>query len=1022
MNKSLTLCLALAASLNCAAVNDWENPEVFAQGRLEPRATFYPYADAASAKTGEHAASERFMSLNGQWLFHYSPTPAERPVDFYKPGFDTSGWKTLPVPSNWEMHGYGTPIYTNTRYPFPANPPHIPHNDNPVGSYKRSFDIPAGWNGRRVFLHFDGSTAGMYVWVNGKKAGYVQSAKNPSEFEITDFIVPGKNELSCEVYRWTDGSYLEDQDFWRLSGIDRDVYLYSTDARGRIADFFVKADLDAKYRDGIFSADVQVDSKEPMKLSATLYDPSGRKAYSAGQKASDNTVFTAKLAKVDKWNYDHPALYTLVLELSTADGKPVEATSAKIGFRKVEIKDAQLMVNDKPVEVHGVNMHEHHPEKGHAIDRETMMSDIRAMKQHNINAVRTSHYPQPPLWYELCDQYGIYLVDEANIETHGMGYSKFNHEGKIVQPAFLPEWKAAMLDRQKLLVERDKNHPSVIVWSLGNESSNGDNFMDCYQWIKNRDNSRPVQYEQAGEGSNTDIVCPMYAPMSRLKKEAARTDATRPFILCEFAHAMGNSTGNFQDLFDVFRSAPHMQGGFIWDWVDQGFKTTDENGRTYWSYGGDYGATGYTHDENFCINGMVFPDRTPHPGLLEVKKVYQDIRFSSKDPKTGAIIVENHFPSRSTAPYAFSWELLREGRRVDGGNFEAVVAPGASKTVKLPVPALDANTDYALSVYARTKTGDEIIPQGHEVAREQFVLAKRDLATTPLADGNVKFEQNDRSWTAQAAGAVMTFDKRSGELTGYTVDGRNLIAGAMRPSFWRATTDNDYGNRFNTRSNAWRTAADNRRLVSLNRDGQSLKAVYRLLEVPSEYTVVYTPLADGSLKVEASWKADQGAFKPELPRFGMIITMPKSYDNFAWYGRGPWENYSDRRTAAFLGRYSGKVTDMRHHYIRPQETGNHTDVREASLTDANGLGLEVKGLQPLEVSALDVLPSDLDTGLAKHQQHDSDISPDIDHVYFYVDLAQRGLGGDDSWGALPYEQYRLDAPSYTYSFILSPKK
>ena len=529
------------------------------------------------------------------------------------------------------------------------------------------------------------------------------------------------------------------------------------------------------------------------------------------------------------------AIYTLVLELSTADGKPVEATSAKIGFRKVEIKDAQLMVNGKPVEVHGVNMHEHHPEKGHAIDRETMMSDIRAMKQHNINAVRTSHYPQPPLWYELCDQYGIYL----------------DHEGKIVQPAFLPEWKAAMLDRQKLLVERDKNHPSVIVWSLGNESSNGDNFMDCYQWIKNRDNSRPVQYEQAGEGTNTDIVCPMYAPMSRLKKEAARTDATRPFILCEFAHAMGNSTGNFQDLFDVFRSAPHMQGGFIWDWVDQGFKTTDENGRTYWSYGGDYGATGYTHDENFCINGMVFPDRTPHPGLLEVKKVYQDIRFSSKDPKTGAITVENHFPSRSTEPYAFSWELLREGQRIDGGNFEAVVAPGASKTVKLPVPGLDDNTDYALSVYARTKAGDEIIPQGHEVAREQFVLAKRDLATTALADGNVKFEQNGRSWTAEAAGAVMTFDKRSGELTGYTVAGRDLIAGAMRPSFWRATTDNDYGNRFNTRSNAWRTAADNRRLVSLNRDGQSLKAVYRLLEVPSEYTVVYTPLADGSLKVIA---------------------------------------------------------------------------------------------------------------------------------------------------------------------------
>lgn len=1022
--RYIPLLVALGLALGAGAV-DWENPRVFAEGRLAPRATFYPYATSAEALEGNVWQSLRVQSLNGEWAFRYSPNPESRPADFYKDGYDVSGWDRIEVPSNWEMKGYGTPIYTNTKYVFPANPPYVPHDDNPVGSYKRKFNLNKETvDENRTFLHFDGSTAGMYVWVNGRKVGYVQSQKNPSEFDITEFVKPGENELACEVYRWTDGSYLEDQDFWRLSGIDRNVYLYNTDKRGRIADFFIKADLDPKYRNGLFSVEVKLDSSEPLSLSATLYDASGRKVYSGGRKVAANgeVTFDAKLSKVNKWNYDNPYLYKLVLDLRDADGKTIEATSANVGFRKIEIKNSQLCVNGIPVEVHGVNMHEHNPYGGHAINEEIMMKDIRTMKQHNINAVRTSHYPQPPLWYDLCDRYGIMLVDEANIEAHGLGVWNISDEAKKTHPGHAEMWHDAVFDREMSLVERDKNHPSVIVWSLGNETSNGTNFLDSYDWIKNRDKTRPVQFEQAGEGRNTDIVCPMYPDYNHIAQYAQRADATRPYIMCEFAHAMGNSTGNFQELFDLIRSNPKLQGGFIWDWVDQGFRTKDENGREYWSYGGDYGATGYTHDENFCLNGLVDPDRTPHPGLSEVKKVYQDIRFTSSDPAKGIVTVENHFPSRSTEPYVFTWELLRDGNVVADGVFDAVVAPNSSRQVKLALPSLETGSDYALSVYARTKSRDEIIPEGHEVAREQFILAAKDLAATPLAEAKSKISQNGDFWTAEAAGATMTFDSRNGELRAYTLDGRRLISRPMAPSFWRAPTDNDFGNNFQTKSNVWRTAAQNRRLISFTRDGNSFKAVYRLQEVPSDYTVTYTPLADGSLKVDIAWKADENAFVPELARFGMILTLPKSYDNFAWYGRGPQENYSDRRTAAFMGRYSGKVADMRWHYIRPQETGNHTDVREAALTDAEGYGIEVRGMQPLEVSALDVLPSALDPGLVKHQQHDSDVSPALHDVYLYVDLSQRGLGGDNSWGALPYKQYRLDGKEYSYSFVLTPVK
>lgn len=1033
--KLIPLSVLLLASSAQAIANDWENPAVFAVNREYPRATAIPYSTVRDAASRDYETSPWYMSLNGTWKFNFSPTPDGRPVDFYKPDYSVALWDDITVPSNWEMQGYGIPIYTNVIYPFPKNPPFIPHDDNPVGSYRRDFNLPATWDGRQVFLHFDGSTAGMYVWVNGEKVGYVQSTKNPAEFNITRFLHPGKNQIACEVYRWTDGSYLEDQDFWRLSGIDRNVYLYST-ADVRIRDFFAVPDLDKSYTDG--SLDVKLDiqnfSKEacPVTANLILTDPAGKRVATASRKvdaapgADTPVTLGCKLGKVSKWDAEHPNLYTLVLSLTGKDGEVIEATSSRVGFRKVEIRNSQLLVNGKPVEVHGVNLHEHHQTMGHVVDKATMLDDIRTMKQHNVNAVRMSHYPESPLWYDLADEYGLYIVDEANIEIHDMGAEWQSWFDRSVHPAYLPEWKDAILDREYTLVERDKNHPSVIIWSMGNECGNGESFYTAYDWIKNRDHSRPVQFEQAGENANTDIVCPMYPAPERMREYAGRTDVTRPYIMCEYAHAMGNSTGNFQEYYDIIRSSPHMQGGFIWDWVEQGLLTTDENGRKYWAYGGDFGADKYHSDENFCCNGLVQPDRTPHPGLNEVKKVYQDIRFSPADIAKGRVNVENHFLSTNLSDYDFRWTLLENGRQVKTGSFTVDLAPGRQTVVTIPGLAVtDPAAEYYLDIYAYTRNGSAIIPAGHEVAREEFLFsAGTPFAQTAAQGARPVVKEQDGRWDISCAGGVtMNFDKRTGELRDYAVDGHMIAPNGPQPSFWRAPTDNDRGANFHVQANAWRCAADNRRPVDVQLTDSAntvrVRAAYRLTDVPSDYVVDYTVMPSGDVRVTATWRADSDS-APELMRYGMTMKLDGRYDDLTWYGRGPWENYTDRNTASFMGIWSGKVADQYYPYIRPQETGNKTDVRWATLTDADGYGLRVAGAQPLGISALDVEPADLDPGLKKHNMHNSDVRHDPSAVYLNIDLAQRGLGGDDSWGQLPHPPYRLTAKTYAYTYTLSP--
>ena len=1011
-------------------INDWENPAVFQINREPARAAFLPYADASSAIADDYTRSPWFMTLNGDWKFQWSPTPDQRPKDFYKTDFNVTNWKEISVPSNWELKGYGIPIYTNITYPFPKNPPYIDHSDNPVGSYRRDFILPSNWDNRRVYLHFEGGTSAMYIWVNGKKVGYSENTKSPSEFDITPYVKPGKNLVAVEAYRWSDGSYLEDQDFWRISGIDRDVYLYSTE-NVRINDFFVRPDLDANYKNGSLAVDIKLKNmnatgKNNQTVEVRLVDAAGKDIFTktvkmnVGATAFQTTTLNQKVTAPKLWSNESTNLYTLLLTLKDENGRFIETVASQVGFRKVELKNGQLLVNGVRIMVHGVNIHEHNPVTGHYQDKETMMKDIRMMKQLNINSVRCSHYPNNLKWVKLCSQYGIFLVDEANIESHGMGYG---HENM----AFHAEWDEAHLDRTYSLVERDKNFPAVIIWSLGNEASNGDVFKKTYKWIKERDNTRLVQFEQAGENENTDIVCPMYPGISYMKEYAKRENVKRPFIMCEYAHAMGNSSGNFQEYWDIIHSSKNLQGGFIWDWVDQGFQMTDEAGRKYWAYGGDMGSQNYTNDENFNHNGLVWPDRTPHPGAFEVKKAYQDIRFNAVDLSKGIINVVNGFAYTNLDNYSFNYEVLENGKVIKQGIFEMNLAPQSQKQVKIDLPVLPAKdgVEYLLNILARTRVGTEVLPQNFEIAREQFKPGEGNYfskATTNNNGGKIT-EDNDRL-TMTSGSATVNISKRSGLMDGYQYDNKWYFNQKPTPNFWRAPTDNDFGNGMEHKSNIWRVAGENTTVKNISGKEVNGNAVVTadiyLNDVASDYQIVYTLAGDGALAVNVTYKAGANVL-PEMPRFGMIMTLDKEFDNFTYYGRGPWENYSDRNTASFIGIYNSKVADQYVPYTRPQENGYKTDLRWLTLTNNAGQGIRIEGLQPICASALNNRPEDFDPGLTKKYRHTNDITPRKE-VILSVDFAQRGAGGDNSWGALPHEQYRLEGKEYSYGFVISPVK
>ncbi len=1015
--------------------NDWENPAVFQINRLPARATFMYYPEKNAAIQDNYELSPYYLTLNGQWKFNWVPKPADRPVNFYKTDYNHSNWKEISVPGNWELNGYGTPIYTNIIYPFPKNPPLIPHHDNPVGSYIKEFELPENWHDRKVFLHFQSGLAAMYLWLNGEKVGYHQGNKNQAEFDITPFVRNGKNKIAIEGYRWSDGSYLEDQDFWRLSGFDRGIYLYSTD-QVRVADFFAKPQLDKNYNHADLTVEIKVEnfSKQTRKttIEVEVLDATAKTIARSSSKVqliqNGKTPITIKqnVKNPALWSAETPHLYTLLIRLADEKNQTIEYISHRIGFRSVEIKDGLLLVNGKYVLLKGVNLHEHHPVNGHVVDRETMIKDLKLMKQFNINAVRTSHYPQQELWYKLCDEYGIYLIDEANIESHGMGYGKENM-------AFDPTWDAAHLDRTFSLVERDKNHPSVIIWSLGNEASNGDVFKKTYNWIKERDQSRPVQYEQAEEYPETDIVCPMYATIERIAAYARKPNIYRPLIQCEYSHAMGNSSGNLKEYWDTIRAHRALQGGFIWDWVDQGLLTKDENGNSYFAYGGDFNAKHYHHDENFCMNGVIWPDRRPNPQLYELKKVYQDIQIKAVDLSKGIIALTNEFCFSNLNQFQFTWELIKNGEKVSDGVFTTDVAPLSSKEIRLNIPqvAIQAGEEYFLNIYAFTTKGTDLVPQGHNVAYEQLVYSNNRYFTPikpEISGGKPQLTKKNNILEINAGDVIAIFntdlnpnESHKTGLQQYAMKGRQVLKENLQPNFWRAPTDNDFGAQIQRELSVWRAAGYNRILknVAIKKENKSISVIfyYRLPDVAADYVQSYTVHADGSILSDITYTTDNKDLT-EIPRFGSVITLPVAFDNYEYYGRGPVENYVDRKDAAMLGIYESKVQDQYIPYLRPQENGNKTDVRWLTLTNDDGFGLKVEALQPMGVTALHNASEDFDPGMTKKQMHINDIYP-RNEVVLSLDLFQRGLGGTNSWGQLPLDQYRYANKAYRFSYQLS---
>ena len=1026
---------------------DWENPEMISLGREDPHSTFISFPDEISALEANKKNSPSYLSLNGTWKFNWVKSPGERPYWFFKNDYDIGDWKDIEVPSNWQLKGYDVPIYVNITYPHAMNPPFIHHEWNPVGSYKRFFKVPSDWRNKEVFLHFGAVSSVFYVWVNEQLVGYSEDSKMPAEFNITNYLKKGRNSVAVEVYRWSDGSYLEDQDFWRLSGIQRDVFLHAR-PKTYIRDFFATGDLENNYRDGLLNVDISLKNKDlnrqEVVIDATLFDGS-QKLFSGSKDVSfsDSSAavsFTNTLPGVKKWSAEKPDLYALVISIKEKDGTILESISSKIGFRKVEIINSQLLVNGVAITIKGTNMHEHDDVNGHVVDEALILKDITVMKSHNINAVRTSHYPQQELWYQMCDKYGLYLVDEANVESHGIGYEK------DVTLADKPEWKAAHLDRMQRMVERDKNHPSVIIWSMGNESGDGHNFLDGYRWIKNRDKSRPVQYERAEHSTNaperhTDIWCPMYSKIEEIESYAKDKKNDRPLIMTEYAHAMGNSTGNLKDYWDIIEKYPILQGGFIWDWVDQGLLAESETGEKYWTYGGDYGEEGIPSDGNFCLNGLTWPDRTPKPGLSEVKKVYQYIGFEPVDLKNGTVRIRNKYDFTNLSEFDFEWEVNADGKAVQSGKLSFPdFRPGADTVLSLAFNEIDPvpGTEYFLNLRASRNDEWNGVPADHIYASEQFLLPGATPKPVPSGLELTILQTNTLDTTLEVSGNDMKilFDLVRGRMMSFKYKGHDLIKKGPEPDFWRPPTDNDYGYGMDIKLGVWKKAGERTKVTKADISQPGLGKIIvtfsydindetgqKIAGLATSYTIYGS--ADIVVKNQFS-KLSEGI--PEMPRVGMQMQLPVEFANLRWFGRGPHDNYADRKTSADAGFYESTVTDQYVPYIRPQENGYKTDTRWLTLTDDNETGILVTGDPLICFSALNYIHDDFESPgkLSTYRKdaktantHTIDVKP-RDLVNLNVDLGQMGVGGDDSWGALIHPEYRLTGKKYEYSFRIRP--
>ena len=1011
---------------------------VYGVNKLPPRADFFAYESARLAEANLPDSSRRYLSLNGSWKFHWTPSPRTRKKHFFEVDLDDRNWDSIPVPGNWEVNGYGHPIYLDERYPFDTHWPDAPKKYNPVGSYRHAFILPEGWKNQQVILHFAGVKSAMYLYVNGQFAGYSQGSKTPAEFDLTSMVQPGENLLSMQMYRWSDASYLESQDMLRMSGIEREVYLYAK-PRLAVADFQVYAGLENSYRDGRFRLETTLENKGNTSRTCSLHILLSRNDSAlfeelhsleipAGSVAAVRTG--TLLSNVNPWSAETPDLYSLDIHLSDPeDPGNGEYISKLVGFRSVELQGNQLLVNGKVLSVRGVNRHETDPHTGHVISRASMEKDVALMKRNNINAVRTSHYPNDPYWYDLCDRYGLYVIDEANIESHPLALDPSTQLGNE------PSWLPAHLDRVQRMYYRDRNHPSILIWSLGNEAGEGDIFRQLYHWLKQVDGTRPVQYEPAGEEDYTDIYCPMYPRPEALEAYATK-NPLKPAIMIEYAHAMGNSVGNLQDYWDIIDRHPCLQGGFIWDWVDQALEYRDEQGNPYLAYGHDYHPDLPT-DGNFLNNGLVDPYRNPHPHLYEVKKVYQPAAFRW-DPEARMLELRNKNLFAPLKYIHLEWILLENGLEVRNGQVHNLhLDPEATEAFPIGLIPFKPDREYVLRAQLLTDSATGLLEKDHEVAFDQFVLKGYEA---PVFSGGhagpLSMDCHDGRIVIQNQLTCWIIDSTSGELIRWDYQGELITGQPIRPNFWRAPTDNDLGNGMQEWAALWKRATEEARAQltgppEYSSGEVSYSQAYQLPGDPATLRITYTLSPDGRMAIGYRFKPDQTSL-PNLPRLGMFLTLPDVFTQVTWYGRGPHETYWDRKSSGRIGIHSGSVADQFHRYPRPQETGNKTDVRWMRLSsDSTDLTVYPADMHLLQGSVWPFPTSELDYVAGKDggqsasglvpvsTRHGADIRPGP-LVQWNIDHLQMGIGGDNSWGRPVHPEYTIPAVPYSYSFVLVP--
>jgi beta-galactosidase len=1047
MKTYFSVCLAFATSMFALVVTaqslDWQNPEVFRINKEPARSFFYSYdnAQAAFSKTPWDQANH--ILLNGQWKFNWVDSVKKSPDDFYQTNFDDSQWDQIAVPANWEVNGYGTPFY-HSHQCFKANavPPEMPAHYNPVGSYRKTFTLPDNWKAKQVFVHFGAVKSAFYLWINGQKVGYSQDSKTAAEFDISTYLQTGENQLALQVYRYSDGSYFECQDMWRVSGIERDVYLFAT-PKIHIKDFHAYTTLTDNYSKGELQLSALIDNNQDRavsgyQLNVQLFDHQQKVLFQ--QKLEIETLsedksgvieYTASIDSPRLWSAEAPNLYALKLTLFDPQGQAIEHIGHHIGFRSTELKNGNILINGKPVLFKGVNRHEHDPVTAHVVTRELMLKDVQLMKQFNINAVRMAHYPNDPYMYYLADLYGLYVMDEANIESHGVGAANqgaYNPETHLVNK---PNWAAAYIDRVSNMYHATKNNPSVVMRSLGNESGDGPNLEATYDWLKQQEPNSPVISEQAQMRRHTDAYGQMYAPISDIERYAkGKFDTTRPVILIEYEHAMGNSLGNFKEYWDSFEKYPALQGGFIWDWVDQTFAMKTLDGTPYWGYGGDVEPDATVSSLSFSANGLVFADRTPYPYLWEVKNVQQNIGFSSDDIESGALTVTNKHYFVSLQGLSLDWQLLANGKQVaQGQGLPLSAAAQQNQQITLEY-AIDRKpgVEYFLNVQVTSDKNNGVIPKGHIIAWSQLALPSIAIATEKRPEIRLSINDKKQAYHFMGRDFSLSIDKTTGLISSMEYFGDELLKASPRPDFWRAPTDNDlpikdYGDKFAP----WQNAGKNTKLVSLKLIKESkyqakVEVEHYMSAIGSRYFTTYHVFGNGEVKVDVYFYAAPHKKQSDIPRLGTLFELDKQYSQVSWYGRGPHENYMDRNTSAHIGQYQSNVADLYVPYVRPQENGYRSDVRYVSFHNQDGKGITFKGTPLIGFGAQYYDTADYHATAAQVKAknlHPHEL-PKKQRIYVNIDYMQRGVGGTNTWGAKPLSDYIIPYLDYQYSYSFEP--